>query len=122
MVTQISIKNENFPSISILCLILLLLLHSTGFPAAGSETGVFAVISAAATCDNRPALWMNHESADHDIALYCFRGPRYDYTGVIQNQDTSQVITGLNTTGFALVYTTTVIADSVAGQAHRRLI
>ncbi|HPG40899.1 MAG TPA: carcinine hydrolase/isopenicillin-N N-acyltransferase family protein [bacterium] len=109
-----------FPSITFLCLIFLL--QSTGFPAACSETGVFAVISAAATCDNCPALWVNHESAHQDIALYSFRGPRYDFSGVIQNQDTSQVITGVNTAGFALVYTTTVVSDSVAGQAHRHLL
>lgn len=95
-----------------------MLLHVYSLPALCNETGVFAVISATVSSDNRPALWLNYEGAGQNIALCNFRGPRYDFTGVIQNKDTTSVITGLNTAGFALVYTTNAGNNNTDTRAH----
>ncbi len=69
------------------------------------ETGILAVIPSVSSVDDRPMLWINRESDNKDIQLYYFRGELYDYIGVIENHDTSRVFMGMNTAGFALVYT-----------------
>ncbi|MBN2356378.1 peptidase C45, partial [candidate division KSB1 bacterium] len=62
-----------------------------------------AVISGAATVDGRPLLWKNRDSREGDNEVMFFRGPRYDFIGVINADDTSQVWMGLNTAGFAIM-------------------
>ncbi len=76
---------------------------SLAFPA---EEGVFAVISPTATFDNRPMLWKNRYSDSTNTALHAFRGKKYDYIGLIKNNDTTAVLAGQNTSGFALVFNT----------------
>ncbi len=70
------------------------------------EEGIFAVISPAVTFDNRPMLWKNRNSDSTNTALHAFRGKKYDFIGLIKNNDTTAVLAGQNTSGFALVFNT----------------
>jgi len=80
----------------------LLLLLWAGLAQAGEECTV-AVISGAATIDGRPLLWKNRDSSTRENSARFFRGPRYDFIGVINSGDTTQVWMGMNTAGFALM-------------------
>ncbi len=67
------------------------------------EECTVAVISGAATVDGRPLLWKNRDSNERNNNLMFFRGPKYDFIGVINAGDTTQVWMGLNTAGFAIM-------------------
>ncbi len=84
------------------CLGLLLLLSWAAMAAAQEECTV-AVISGTATADGRPLLWKNRDSSTRENAAHFFHGPRYDFIGVINSGDTTQVWMGMNTAGFALM-------------------
>ena len=87
----------------IFCLMLL--------PVQAQESGTMAVISGEVTRDHRPLLWKNRESGVRENEVAFFHGPRYDFFGIIDRNDTARVWMGLNTAGFALVHT------EVLGQA-----
>jgi len=82
----------------------LIFLHTTLI--LSQETGIFAVIPPVSSYDNRPMLWVNLEGNNKNINLHYFKGQRYDFIGVFEDNDTSRVFMGMNTTGFALVFTT----------------
>ncbi len=83
-------------------------------------TGIFAVIPPVSSSDNRPMLWINMESDNNNIHLFYFRGRHYDFISIIENKDTSRVLMGMNTAGFALVYTTAFdqTGDSLADNSQ----
>jgi hypothetical protein len=62
-----------------------------------------AVISGKATKDGRPLLWKNRDSSERNNEVALFRGPRYDFLGVINAGDTTQVWMGVNTAGLAIM-------------------
>ena len=72
-------------------------------PAAAQEECTTAVISGAVTRDGRPLLWKNRDSSDRENSVILFHGPRYDFIGVINSGDSSQVWMGMNTAGFAIM-------------------
>ena len=67
------------------------------------EECTVAVIGGTATADGRPLLWKNRDSSSRENSVVLFRGPRYDFIGVINSGDSSQVWMGMNTAGFALM-------------------
>ncbi len=69
----------------------------------GQEECTVAVASGIATVDGRPLLWKNRDSNHRDNEVAFFQGPRYDFIGVINAGDTTQVWMGLNTAGFAII-------------------
>lgn len=73
-------------------------------PLSAEDESTIAVVSSHATVDGRPLLWENRNSDHKDINVQFFKGVRYDYTGVINANDTLQVWMGLNTAGFGIVY------------------
>jgi len=78
----------------------LLLLAAAGV---AQEECTVAVVSGSATSDGRPLLWKNRDSSSRENSVCFFKGPRYDFVGVINSGDTTQVWMGLNTAGFALM-------------------
>jgi hypothetical protein len=62
-----------------------------------------AVISGKATVDGRPLLWKNRDSSFRNNDLFHFNGERYDFVGVINSGDTTQVWMGVNTAGFCIM-------------------
>ena len=62
-----------------------------------------AVISGDVTVDGRPLLWKNRDSSFFENEVAFFHGPRYDFIGVINKNDTTQVWMGENTAGFAIM-------------------
>jgi len=71
--------------------------------ACGQEECTVGVASGIATLDGRPLLWKNRDSNNRDNEVAFFQGPRYDFIGIINAGDTSQVWMGLNTAGFAIM-------------------
>ncbi len=69
----------------------------------GQEECTVGVASGIATVDGRPLLWKNRDSDHRDNEVAFFQGPRYDFIGIINAGDTSQVWMGLNTAGFAII-------------------
>jgi hypothetical protein len=67
------------------------------------EECTVAVISGSVTTDGRPLLWKNRDSSNRENSLFFFRGPRYDFIGIINAGDTTQVWMGMNSAGFALM-------------------
>jgi hypothetical protein len=84
-----------------LCGLLLVLAAWTALPA--REGCTVAVISAKATADGRPLLWKNRDSSERNNEVAFFRGPGYDFLGVINAGDTTQVWMGVNTAGLAIM-------------------
>ncbi len=80
---------------------LVLLLLSAAVPA--REGCTVAVISGRVTADGRPLLWKNRDSDFRDNEVAFFRGGRYDFIGVINAEDTTQVWMGVNTAGLAIM-------------------
>jgi len=78
----------------------LLLLAAAGM---AQEECTVAVVSGSVTSDGRPLLWKNRDSSNRENSVCFFKGPRYDFFGVINSGDTTQVWMGLNTAGFALM-------------------
>jgi len=78
----------------------LLVLTALGHP---QEECTTAVISGAASDDGRPLLWKNRDSSFRENSVVRFCGPHYDFIGVINSGDTTQVWMGLNTAGFAIM-------------------
>jgi hypothetical protein len=83
---------------------LALLLMFALIPAAFAYEGcTVAVISGKATPDGRPLLWKNRDSSFRDNEVAFFKGTRYDFIGVINAGDTTQVWMGVNTAGLAIM-------------------
>ncbi len=61
------------------------------------------VVSGGVTLDGRPLLWKNRDTRFRDNEIAFFRGKRYDFIGIINKNDTTQVWMGLNTAGFAIM-------------------
>ncbi|HOZ22351.1 MAG TPA: hypothetical protein PLO28_11240 [bacterium] len=74
-----------------------------GAAALAQEECTVAVIAGSATADGRPLLWKNRDSSFRENSAAFFHGPRYDFIGVINSGDTTQVWMGVNTAGFALM-------------------
>jgi hypothetical protein len=72
-------------------------------PAPAQEECTTAVISGAVTRDGRPLLWKNRDGSSRENSVIMFRGPRYDFFGVINSGDSTQVWMGMNTAGFAIM-------------------
>jgi hypothetical protein len=76
------------------------------FPAAetfSQEECTVGIVAGLATVDGRPLLWKNRDSDQRNNAIAFFKGPRYDFIGIINAGDTTQVWMGLNTAGFAII-------------------
>ena len=67
------------------------------------EECTVAAVSGLVTADGRPLLWKNRDSSTRENSVLFFHGPRYDFIGVINSGDTSQVWMGLNSAGFAIM-------------------
>ncbi len=61
------------------------------------------VVSGEATADGRPLLWKNRDSGHRDNEVRYFKGPRYEFMGVTNQGDTTQVWMGLNSAGLAIM-------------------
>lgn len=61
------------------------------------------VVSGNATADGRPLLWKNRDSGFRDNEVLYFKGPRYEFFGVINTGDSTQVWMGLNSAGLAIM-------------------
>jgi hypothetical protein len=72
-------------------------------PLFAREECTVAVISGKATSDGRPLLWKNRDSSNPDNEIAFFSGAKYDFIGVINQNDTSQVWMGVNVAGFAIM-------------------
>jgi hypothetical protein len=69
------------------------------------DGGLIGAVSGNITTDGRPLLWCNRESPNRRVEIVYFKGPHYDFIGVCDIADTTRVWMGLNTAGFAIVYT-----------------
>ena len=69
----------------------------------GREGCTVAVVSGRVTADGRPLLWKNRDSSFRNNEVDFFRGVRYDFIGVINAGDTTQVWMGVNTAGLAIM-------------------
>ncbi len=81
----------------------ILLIAFLSVSALARETCTVGVVSGSVTIDGRPLLWKNRDSSHKDNEVAFFRGPRYDFIGVINTNDTTQVWMGINTAGFAIM-------------------
>ena len=61
------------------------------------------VVSGKATVDGRPLLWKNRDSNNRDNEVRYFKGQRYEFMGVINAGDSTQVWMGLNSAGLAIM-------------------
>jgi len=77
-----------------------MLLHLVPDPIQGCTVGL---VSGRSTVDGRPLLWKNRDTSNRNNELAFFRGPQYDFIGVINSDDTTQVWMGVNTAGFAIM-------------------
>ncbi len=62
-----------------------------------------AVVSGKATPDGRPLLWKNRDSSNRDNEIMYFKGEKYDFIGVVNAGDPSQVWMGINSAGLAIM-------------------
>ena len=80
-----------------------------------------AIISGKFTPDGRPLLWKNRDTGDLENKLMYFSDGKYDYIGLVNSKDTagSEVWTGMNTAGFAIMnsvsYNLNTKEDAAAG-------
>lgn len=75
-----------------------------GWSALSAREGcTVAVISGKATADGRPLLWKNRDSSERNNEVAFFHGPNYDFLGIINAGDTTQVWMGVNTAGLAIM-------------------
>ncbi|MBN1540966.1 hypothetical protein JW992_02390 [candidate division KSB1 bacterium] len=82
----------------------LLILLGFGIPTPETIVGcTVGIVGGRATIDGRPLLWKNRDSSFRDNEVAFFRGPRYDFIGIINADDTTQVWMGVNTAGFAVM-------------------
>jgi len=86
--------------------------------ALAQEECTVAVISGAVTADGRPLLWKNRDSSTRENSAHFFHGPRYDFIGVINSGDTTQVWMGMNTAGFALMNSESMDQDGDSADAE----
>lgn len=84
------------------------------------EECTVAVVSGAATADGRPLLWKNRDTSTLDNEINFFSGRDYDFIGVINTNDPSQVWMGLNTAGFAIMNSESLDldGDSLDGEGY----
>ena len=68
--------------------------------------------------DGRPVLWQNLDSDSSAVFVKFFSGERYNFFGLINGQDTSGVYAGLNTAGFAIVFSS--LKESSPDSAQHR--
>ncbi|MBN1481844.1 hypothetical protein EH223_05835 [candidate division KSB1 bacterium] len=71
-----------------------------------SVGGVIGIVSPRLMYDGRPILWQNLDSDSADVYIKFFKGERYNFFGLMNGEDTSRVYGGLNTAGFAIVFST----------------
>jgi hypothetical protein len=64
-----------------------------------------AVVSGTASADGRPLMWKNRDTSDPNNKVMFFKGPRYDFIGVVIAEDAgaAEVWGGQNTAGFAIM-------------------
>ena len=84
------------------------------------EECTVAVVSGSATVDGRPLLWKNRDTSFRDNEIAFFSGLEYDFVGVINTNDVSQVWMGLNTAGFAIMNSESLDleGDSLDGEGY----
>jgi hypothetical protein len=78
--------------------LVLLLLFS-----AAAEACTVGLAAGRTTVDGRPLLWKNRDSSTRENEIAYFHGPQYDFVGVINANDTTQVWMGVNRAGFAIM-------------------
>ncbi len=66
--------------------------------------GVIGALSPRLMYDGRPVLWQNLDSDSASTYVRFFQGERYNFFGVLNGDDSTRVYAGLNTAGFAIVY------------------
>lgn len=76
---------------------------TTGVVVLYAEECTVGVAIGAATTDGRPILWKNRDSSFRDNEVAFFIGQKFDFIGVINTDDTTQVWAGINTAGFAVI-------------------
>jgi hypothetical protein len=64
-----------------------------------------AVVSGRASASGRPLMWKNRDTSDPNNKLMFFKGPKFDFIGVViaEDADPKEVWGGLNTAGFAVM-------------------
>ncbi len=68
-----------------------------------AESCTVGTVSGRITLDGRPLLWKNRDTSFRDNEIAFFKGKVYDFVGIINKNDTTQVWMGLNTAGFAIM-------------------
>jgi hypothetical protein len=68
-----------------------------------AEECTIGVVVGSSTKDGRPILWKNRDTSFRDNEINFFIGPDYDFIGVINADDTTQIWAGINTAGFAII-------------------
>jgi len=62
-----------------------------------------AIISGKATPDGRPILWKHRDSDHFNNKMLYFKGGRYNFIGLINSDDSTQVWAGTNSAGFSIM-------------------
>jgi hypothetical protein len=69
-----------------------------------STGGIIGVISPRLMYDGRPILWQNFDSDSASTSVGFFQGDQYNFFGLMIGDDSSRIYAGLNTAGFAIVF------------------
>ena len=118
--TEIPISNH--PNNSVMKFQFLILYILCFFVQSFAGEGIFAVISAKVSTNERPLLWINRNSDTHNTDLHYFQGPQYHFMALVTDNDTTGVISGQNTAGFAVVYTTALDAPQSSADNLQTLL
>jgi len=97
------IKQKTSRLYSYLALGVIIAFHTIGVMDLYAEECTVAVAIGSATTDGYPILWKNRDSNFRDNEIAFFIGPSYDFIGIINADDTTQVWAGINTAGFAIM-------------------
>jgi hypothetical protein len=107
----------NFSNSKTILLLFLLSISSFG----KADEGIIAVMSGKITDDGQPLLCQNLSSSNPHVKLWYYTGADYDFVGVVNGNDTSSVLMGQNSVGFALVGTPAQIEEGENNQAARTM-
>ncbi len=73
--------------------------------------GIIGVISPRLMYDGRPILWQNLDSDSSATSVVFFQGELYNFFGLMTGDDSSRIYAGVNTAGFAVVYSSNSESD-----------
>ncbi len=62
-----------------------------------------AIVSGRATPDGRPVLWKHRDTDNFNNKMMYFKGIKYNFLGLINSDDSSQVWGGTNSAGFSIM-------------------